>query len=151
MLAFMTRTWYFNGRFALFYGTALPQNDTGLRPWHFLDSQVWSKVGHSLSGLVFMNEPPHPDQRSLILVTGAAIALLALLQFPIARRIPAGLLLVTIGGVVGAFVAHSHAYPGRFTVHLVPLASALTAIAARQINHGFPGSAWGALTSTRDT
>ena len=142
VLAFMARTWYFTGQFSLFYGTALRHNDTGLRPWHFLDAVVWSKVGHSIAGLLFMNEPPQPDVRSVILVIGAVIALLATLQFPIARRIPAGLLLVTIGGMAGAFVAHSHAYPGRFSVHLVPLAAALTAIAASAMTSGLTGNDW---------
>lgn len=139
---FMTRTWYFNGRFALFYGTALNKNDTGLRPWQLFDGEVWAKVAHSVSGLVFMNEPPQPDARSLVVVAGAVIAALALLQLPIARKIPAGLLLVTIGGVLAAFLAHSHAYPGRFSVHLVPLASALTAIAASRMISGLTGSDW---------
>lgn len=142
VIAFMTRTWYFTGHFALFHGTALRHNDTGLRPWHVVDAEVWGKVSHSIAGLLFMNEPPRPDPRSAILVVGALVALLALLQFPIARRIPAGLLVVTIGGVLGAFVAHSHAYPGRFSVHLVPLAAALTAIAASVITSGLTGSDW---------
>jgi hypothetical protein len=140
--AFMTRTWYFSGHFSLFYGTALRHNDTGLRPWHVFDSEVWSKVGHSLMGLVFMNEPPQPDARSFVMVAGVVIALLAIVQLPIANRIPAGLLLVTIGGALGAFLAHSHGYPGRFSVHLVPLASALTAIAASMMTSGLTGSDW---------
>ena len=130
LLAFMTRTWYFTGAFSLFHGTSLRHNDTGLRPWHFLDTEVWSKVGHSLAGLVFMNEPPHPDPRSLVVVAGVMVGLLAAFQLSFSRSIPAGLLLVAIGSVVAAFLAHSHGYPGRFTVHLIPLASAMTAIAA---------------------
>ena len=142
IVAFMTRTWYFTGHFSLFYGTALRHNDTGLRPWHVFDTEVWSKVGHSLAGLIFMNEPPRPDPRSLVLVAGMIVGLLAALQFPIARRIPVSLLLVTMGGVAGAFLAHSHGYPGRFSVHLVPLASALTAIAASTMTSGLTGSDW---------
>jgi hypothetical protein len=142
IVAFMTRTWYFTGHFSLFYGTALRHNDTGLRPWSVFDADVWSKVGHSVAGLVFMNEPPRPDPRSLVLVAGTIVAVLALLQFPMARRIPAALLLVTMGGVIGAFLAHSHGYPGRFSVHLVPLASALTAIAASTMTTGLTGNDW---------
>jgi hypothetical protein len=106
------------------------------------DADVWSKVGHSVAGLVFMNEPPRPDPRSLVLIAGTIVGVLALLQFPMARRIPAALLLVTMGGVIGAFLAHSHGYPGRFSVHLVPLASALTAIAASTITTGLTGNDW---------
>jgi hypothetical protein len=119
--AFMTRTWYFTGRFSLFCGTALRHNDTGLRPWHVFDTEVWSKVAHSLAGLVFMKEPPHVDPR--------------------------------------AALAHAHGYPARFTVHLIPLASApsvaaaaamtnqsargyVNAIAASTSATGFTGSDW---------
>lgn len=133
LVAFMARTWYFAGHFSLFYGTSLRHNDTGLRPWHFVDGEVWSKVGHSLAGLVFMNEPPHPDARSLVVVAGVIVGLLAALQISFSRSIPAGLLLVSIGSVIAAFLAHSHGYPGRFTVHLIPLASAITAIAAASL------------------
>jgi hypothetical protein len=130
VLAFMTRTWYFTGRFSLFYGTALRHNDTGLRPWHLFDAQVWSKVAHSLAGLVFMNEPPHADPRAAIVVIGVTIGVLAMWQTPLARKVPAGILIVAIGSVLSAFLAHSHGYPGRFTVHLIPLASALSVVAA---------------------
>lgn len=126
---FMARTYYFTGHFSLFYGTSLRHNDTGLRPWTLFDAEPWSKVAHSLTGLIFMNEPPAPDPRAAVLVAGTLVMLAALFQLPIARRIPAALLLVTITGAAGAVIAHSHGYPGRFTIHLVPFASALTAIA----------------------
>jgi len=125
----MARTQYFTGHFSLFYGTALVHNDTGLRPWHLFDAAAWSKVSHSLMGFVFMNEPPRVDPRAVVVAVGAIVTFAAVLQTPIARRIPAGLVLLTIGGVLGAFVAHSHGYPGRFTIHILPLAAALTTMA----------------------
>jgi len=140
IVAFMARTWYFTGQFSLFFGTSLRNNDTGLRPWHLFDTEVWSKVGHSLTGLVFMNEPPRADVRSLVVITGTVVGVLAALQLPIARRIPGGLLLTAIGSVLAAFLAHSHGYPGRFTIHLIPLAGALTAIAAAGMITGAPVS-----------
>ena len=142
VLLFMARTWYFTGHFSLFYGTSLRHNDTGLRPWSLFDGEVWARVAHSLMGLVFMNEPPRVDPRAAILVSGALVAIAALVQTRLARHIPAALLLVTIGGVAGAFLAHSHGYPGRFTVHLVPFAAALTAIAASAMTNGLTGSDW---------
>ena len=133
VIAFMARTWYFTGLFSLLHGTSLRNNDTGLRPWHFIDATVWSKVAHSVAGLVFMNEPPHVDARSLVIVAGVMVGLIALLQLPLSRSIPAGLLLVAIGSVIAAFLAHSHGYPGRFSVHLIPIAGALTAMAAARL------------------
>lgn len=142
VLAFMLRTKYFTGVFSLFHGTSLRFNDTGLRPWTLFDADVWIKIGHSLTTLIFMNDPPHPDIRAIIVAAGVAIVLLSLLQVPILRQMPAALLLVTCGGMLGAFLAHAHGYPGRFTVHLIPFTSAVTAIAASTITSGFTGNDW---------
>ena len=130
LLMFMTRTRYYTGDFSLFYGTSLRHNDTGLRPWTILDGAVWEKVWHSLLAFAWMNEPPRPDVRAIVMVAGCLIGLAALFQVPIARRLPAALVLTAAGSVIGAFFAHAHGYPGRFSIHAVPLASAMTAIAA---------------------
>jgi hypothetical protein len=130
VLFFAWRTWHYTGVFSLFHGTSLKVNDTGLRPWTLLDGEAWSKVGHSLATLVFMNEPPHADFRALIMVAGAVITLAALLQTPVARLVPATVVVLAAGGSVSAFLAHAHGYPGRFSIHLVPFASALVMIVA---------------------
>ena len=52
-----------------------------------------------------------------------------MLQVPIVRNVPAALVIVAAGATVGSFLVHVHAYPGRISVHLVPLMSALTFIA----------------------
>ena len=127
---FALRTWYYTGVFSLFFGTSLRHNDTGLRPWTLFDGEVWSRVGHSLWSLIWMNEPTHPDLRALVMATGAIVAIGAIVQLPVARRVPAALLIVTVGATIGSFFAHGHPYPGRFSIHVIPLASALTAIAA---------------------
>ncbi len=142
VVALMTRTYYFTGQFSLFYGTSMHKNDIGLRPWTILDLEVWSNVVHSLAAVIFMNEPPRPDVRSVVLAIGAVVAILALLPVPLARRIPAALVIVAITGVGSAFIVHSHAYPGRFSIHLLPFAAALTAIAASTMTRGFTGSDW---------
>jgi hypothetical protein len=133
VLAFMVRTWLYTGSFSLFYGTSLRHNDTGLRPWTIADADVWRNVAHSLANLVFMNEPPSPDPRALMVMAGSVLAAAALLQVPGARRLPAAIVIATIGATVGSFFAHTHHYPGRLTIHLVPLASALTTIAAASV------------------
>jgi hypothetical protein len=125
LLLFMTRTWYYTGAFSLFHGTSLRHNDTGLRPWTLLDGEVWSRVGHSLAAFAWMNEPPRPDVRSVVMVAGCLIGVAALAQVPVVRRLPAALVLTAAGAAIGALVAHAHGYPGRFSIHAVPLASAL--------------------------
>jgi hypothetical protein len=130
VVLFMSRTWLYTGVFALFHGTSLRHNDTGLRPWTVLDPEVWSRVGHSLAALVFMNEPPSPDPRAVLVALGAAVAIAAIAQVPIARRQGAVVVLGLLGAAVGALFAHAHHYPGRLSIHLVPLAVALTMGAA---------------------
>jgi hypothetical protein len=130
VLLFMTRTWYYTGDFSLFFGTSLRHNDTGLRPWTLFDAAAWQKVWHSLQSFGWMNEPPQPDLRALVMVCGMLIGVAALLQVPIARRMPAALVITAAGSVIGAFFAHAHGYPGRFSIHAVPLASAMTVLAA---------------------
>lgn len=135
VLFFMWRTWHYTGVFSLFHGTSLKVNDTGLRPWTLLDGEAWSKVGHSLATLVLMNEPPRLDPRALIMIAGAVIVIAALLQTVIARRVPATVVIIAAGASLSAFFAHAHGYPGRFSIHLVPFASALVMIvAARMAN-----------------
>ena len=129
LLLFMLRTWYYTGNFSLFHGTSLRHNDTGLRPWSLLDGAVWSRVWHSLQSFAWMNEPPHPDVRSSVMVAGLVIGVAALMQVPVARRVPAALVLTAAGSAAGAFFAHAHGYPGRFSIHALPLASAMTMIA----------------------
>jgi hypothetical protein len=46
-------------------------------------------------------------------------------------RLPASIAVVTVGAALSSFVAHTHAYPGRMSIHLVPLAVAMTVVAAR--------------------
>lgn len=117
----------------LFHGTSLRHNDTGLRPWTLFDGEVWANVGHSLAATVFMTEPPHPDPRAIMMIVGALVLIGAVLLRPLGRRVPAVIVLAAIGGTAGAFLAHAHGYPGRFSIHLIPFACALTmCVAARR-------------------
>lgn len=129
ILLFVVRTWYYTGVWTLFYGTSLRHNDTGLRPWTVFDLDVWARVAHSLASFVFLNEPPRPDPRALVMVAGVLVGIAALLQHRVARHVPGALVLTAAGASLGAFFAHAHPYPGRFSIHAVPLASAVAAIA----------------------
>ncbi len=129
VLLCMTRTWYYTGVFSLFYGTSLRHNDTGLRPWNLVDPHAWSKVAHSLATFTWLNEPPRPDPRAVVMVVGVLVGVAALLHIPIARRVPAALVIAAAGASIGAFFAHAHGYPGRFSIHAVPLAGALAVVA----------------------
>ena len=128
---FALRTWWYSGVFSLLYGTSLKNNDTGLRLSTVGSPAVWKRIAHSLSALVWMNEPPLPDARALLVVAGVLVSVLALLQVPRFSRLPAAVALVTIGAAMSSFVAHTHAYPGRMSIHLVPFAVAMTVMAVR--------------------
>jgi peptidoglycan/LPS O-acetylase OafA/YrhL len=90
-------------------------------------------VSHSLGALVWMNEPPHVDPRAACVVIGAIVALLAVLQAPALRQLPASLAVVTLAAMASALFVHTHNYPGRMSIHLVPLTSAATVLAGRAV------------------
>ena len=48
-------------------------------------------------------------------------------------NMPASIAVVTVGAALSSFVAHTHAYPGRMSIHLVPLAVAMTVVAVRGV------------------
>ena len=128
---FALRTWWYSGVFSLLYGTSLKNNDTGLRWWTVGSLVVWQRIAHSLGALVWMNEPPGPDPRALLVIGGAMVSVLALLQVPRFTRLPASVAIVTIGACASSLIAHTHAYPGRMSIHLVPFAVAMTLMAIR--------------------
>lgn len=132
---FMTRTWWYTGQFSVLYGTSLKNNDLGLRLDTLANVEVWRRVRHSLASLLLMNEPPQFDPRALFVVLGAIAVIMAALQVPVLRRIPASLTLVTLGMCASALFVHTHNYPGRMTIPLVPFACAAAVIGARLVTH----------------
>ena len=130
---FATRTWWYSGVFSILYGTSLKYNDTGLRLTTVFDGSVWARISHSLRALVWMNEPPSPDPRAVLVVLGVLLSAGALLQVPKLNRLPLSIAVVTIGACVSSFLAHTHNYPGRMSIHLAPFAIAMTATAGARL------------------
>jgi len=130
LVLFAARTWWYSGVFSLLYGTALKNNDTGLRLTTLGVPAVWRVVSHSLSSLIWMNEPPRPDVRAAWVAVGAVLAVGALLQIPKLRQLPAPIALVCVAAGASSLFVHTHNYPGRMSVHLVPFAAALTTCAS---------------------
>jgi hypothetical protein len=130
---FAARTWWYTGVFSLLYGTSLKNNDTGLRLTTIASAEPWRKIAHSLSALVWMNEPPRPDPRSLLVAGGVLAAIAALCQLPRVRELPASIVVVVIGSTLSSFLAHTHGYPGRMSIHLIPFAVSAAAIVATKI------------------
>jgi hypothetical protein len=126
LLLFALRTWYYTGVFSLFYGTSLKNNDTGLRLTTLGSPAVWRQVGHSLKALLWMNEPPSFDVRAIAVFAGSGLAVLALLQVPRLNRLPFRIAAGCAGAMVGAAFVHTHNYPGRMSIHLMPFAVAMS-------------------------
>jgi len=124
LLLFMSRTWWYTGHFSVLYGTSLKNNDIGLRWDTIADPAVWGRMRHSVASLIFMNEPPHFDVRALVVVAGVIVVVLGAIQVPGLRRLPLSLALVTFGTCLSALVVHTHNYPGRMSIPLVPFACA---------------------------
>jgi hypothetical protein len=129
-LLFAWRTWYYTGVFSVFYGT---QRDL-LRVWQ--PGTGFGSAVERMAGSVLMvltvNDPPRFDPFALPVLTGAAAAVAALAGAPRLRALPLAPVLWFLTAIAGAFIARGSAYPGRFSVHVLPVASALAicAIAA---------------------
>jgi hypothetical protein len=130
---FATRTWWYTGVFSVLYGTSLKYNDTGLRLTTMTSPAVWARVSHSLRALVWMNEPPSPDPRSILVVAGVVLSVFALIQVPRFNRLSLSIAVVTLGAGASSLLAHTHAYPGRMSIHLAPFAIAMTANAGAKL------------------
>jgi hypothetical protein len=128
------RAWLYTGEISPFAGTSLGLNHTGLTLGTLLSADVWRNVFHSLFAQMIVNEVFDP--RGVLVYAGCLAAVLAILQVPGFRRLPLALAVAVIGALAGALVAHAHGYPGRFSVHLVPLATAMAVVTAWTLVRG---------------
>lgn len=133
VLAFAARTWYYTGDFSLFAGTTRVINGTGLGlGWSsFGSAEAWRRAFESVLMIVTVQDPPRFEWRSVLVVAGVVLSLLALLQVPGARRLPLAVAMVCLASIAGGLVARGIAYPGRFSVHLMPIAIAASVLSVR--------------------
>jgi hypothetical protein len=122
VLLFATRTWYYTGHFSVFEGTPRYLLSTGLSRTTLLSVQAWKSAFESVLMIVTVQDPPRFDIRAVLTIGGMAASVLALARVPIIRQIPLSLALLCIGAVAGGFVTRGTGYPGRFSVHLIPVA-----------------------------
>jgi hypothetical protein len=132
LCAFASRTWYYTGHFSIFAGTTRRFNGTGLD--FTADSMssfaVWRRAVESVMMIATVQDPPRFDPRSIVVVAGVCACVLALLRTPIARRLPLHVTVACVGAIAGGLVARGIAYPGRFSIHLIPFAVAAAVIVA---------------------
>ena len=71
------------------------------------------------------------------IVAGVIAAVGGVLHAPFLRRLPLSLVLCCLGAIVGGLVARGVAYPGRFSIHVIPIAVALSVCAVTQTSEKF--------------
>ena len=128
ILLFAWRTWHYTGVFSVFYGTqrALLSN------WQ-PGAPIAASLGRTLESVLMVltvNDPPRFDIFALPVLAGAGAALLAVLGVPVFRELPAAAVLYFLASMAGAIVVRGSAYPGRFSLHVMPITCALAVCAA---------------------
>jgi hypothetical protein len=144
VLFFAWRTFHYTGVFSLFYGTqryqmAIWQPGMPIRT-------ALGRLAHSLLMVLTVNDPPRFDVYALPVVSGAAVAIFSAAGVPRLRELPAAAVLFFFASIAGAFVAYGSAYPGRFSIHVLPITCALAtcgvaAIAGHRTTEGTEGTA----------
>jgi len=128
LLFFAWRTYHYTGHFSVFYGTqryivAIWQPNTQL-------ATTLERLVHSVTKVLTVNDPPRFDVYALPVMLGAAAAVASAFGVPRLRELPAAAVLFFFASIAGAFVAYGWVYPGRFSMHILPIACALAACAA---------------------
>lgn len=131
---FSLRTWYYTGVFSLFHGTQA----AALTVWQATDDgqSTPHRVIGSVLMVLTMNDPPRLDVRAVPIIVGVLVSVLAVFQVRPFRRLPLNLVGFCLAGLSGALIARGTAYPGRFSVHLIPVTVALTMCALSQLAAG---------------
>jgi hypothetical protein len=121
---FCARTWYYTGQINLLHGTQANH----LSAWQAQDTWVQGvqHLAESVAMVLTMSDPPSLDPRALPIVAGTVAALLGVAGVRPFTGLPMNAALLCLSGLVGSLVSRGTAYPGRFTVHLVPVTVALT-------------------------
>jgi hypothetical protein len=124
LLLFAWRTWYYTGVFSVTHGTSFGM--LALSQQNLSFGELLARMGDSLMMLLTMSDPPVFNYTALPLMLAAIVSVAALAGAPWLRDLPAPAVLFFLSGCVGSLVARGTAYPGRFSLHLIGIASALT-------------------------
>ena len=127
MWLFTARTWYYTGVIDMFHGTQASH----LSVWKQANTVVEGiqLLSGSLMMVLTMSDPPRLDPRAVPVMFGVLTAVAGVLRLGRFRDLPINASMLCLAGMVGSFVARGTAYPGRFTVHLIPVTVALSVCA----------------------
>ena len=131
LIAFAWRTWHYTGVFSVLHGTsgsllAIFKPDSPMRA-------NFDRLFTNLASVLTVNDPPRFDVYALPVMTGALVAVLSLAGVAKLRDLPAAAVLFFASAIAAQFVVAGSAYPGRFSIHLLPVTSALTVCAVARI------------------
>ncbi len=118
------RSWYYNGVFSAWYGTQIGL----LSVWQHGAplALTLNRIAGSVMMVLTMNDPARFAWYALPLLLGAIASALAITGVPRLRELPLGLVLFCLSSIAGAFVARGSAYPGRFSIHVIAVATTVT-------------------------
>jgi len=128
LLLFASRTWLYTGVFSVFYGTQRDLLATWQPGMRWRDG-VARMIG-SLMMVLTVNDPARFDVSALPVLAGACAAIASVVGIPRLRALPLATVLFFFASIAGALFARGSAYPGRFSVHVIPVTCALSACAA---------------------
>ncbi len=136
LILFAVRTWYYTGVFSLFHGT----QGTARSIWQTTDEGVTplQQLVGSVLMVLTMNDPPRFDIRAVPIIIGVTVSLLGVCRVRPVQRLPFNLVALCLAGMSGALVARGTAYPGRFSIHLIPVTVALTVCTLSLFGGGKP-------------
>jgi hypothetical protein len=127
--AFAVRTWYYTGVLSLFAGTTRVHNATGLGLTleSMLSRDAWRNAFESVLMIVTVADPPRLDPRAALVIAGVALALLRVVRLKgVSTRVALGPAVVCVSALAAGLFVRGLAYPGRFSIHLIPVAVAIS-------------------------
>jgi len=134
LVLFAWRTWHYTGVFSVFYGTQRQR----VAIWALAPTlrAALTQTLDSVLMVLSLNDPPRFDPLALPVFGGAAVAVLGVAGVPRLRDVPLPLALFFAAAIAGAFVTRGWFYPGRFSVHIIPVTCALTVCALARLSRG---------------
>ena len=149
MWLFTWRTWYYTGQLDMFFGTQAAD-----RAVVKADDSMMAAISQAIDSVMMvltMNDPPAFDVRSLPIIFGIAAAVAGAMGCRACARLPLNVCVLALAGLTGAVVARGSAYPGRFSLHLIPATVAIFVCAVSLVTNGRrvqrAVSAWRAIGS----
>ncbi|MDO8677383.1 MAG: hypothetical protein Q7R30_02310 [Acidobacteriota bacterium] len=122
---FTLRTWYYTSVYSMLFGTSTSVNTV----WKAGEGLAMSLISSVMMHLT-MNDPPRFDVRAVPILLGVAAAVLGVFRVGRFARLPLNLVVFCAAGVSSALVTRGTSYPGRFSIHLIPVTVALAVCAA---------------------